>query len=161
MPRSLIPSPSTAGQQWAPCPLSWSQRLGASCPQAHDYLAEEARRFEGERLRLYKYTPATEHIQHEGEGPQPDGGGAASEKGCVQCCCIVLGMKTVLSVVNREKEQDSPLTHHRHSRPRHRYYKSSSLHICHEPGLLRSARRASGSSKNRRVGDQTFKLPSS
>ena len=68
---SKFPFPSTAGQHRAPFPLSWDERLpeGPSGPHVRDHLAEEARCFEDRRLRLHKFTPATEHIQREREGP--------------------------------------------------------------------------------------------
>ena len=57
-------------QHRASCPLSCVQRLGSLSPHVRNHLAEEARRFEDGRLRLYEYTPMTEHIQREREGPQ-------------------------------------------------------------------------------------------
>ena len=88
-------------------------------------------------------------------------GRCSTGEGVCGCCCILLGTRTVLSLVNGEKERESPLTYRCRSQPRHRCQKSSSLHLCHESGLPKSARRAPGSSKNHLVGTQTFKLLSS
>ena len=68
-------------------------------PHVRGHLAVEARRFEDGRLRLYKYTPATEHmlIQCEREGPQHGqevGEVAASEKGVRTMLSYRIGNET-------------------------------------------------------------------
>ena len=83
MPRSSMPLPCKCGATPGSLPSVVGSETGSSGPHIRDHLAEEARRFDDGRLRLYKYTPGIEHTALTKRAPaRAEGGGSvASERG--------------------------------------------------------------------------------